>query len=124
MTLLSKLEQLVKEEKAKSYRGSEAIYGYKTVTDDGYAPKEWSYLPANAEEGRKGILQSLIARQGWPRYVTDCFGQICFECGPVHPMPGNPNGYCHTSGRLDWVDVIENLVEARINEKLNSKENK
>lgn len=111
MRLLSKLEQLVKEEK-------EGARGYKLALEDGPVPKEWSHLPANKEEGFRGIMSSLIARQGWPEYVSQIqHGSIWFDCGPVQKMSCNPNGYAHTSGNISWLDVIETLVQARINEK-------
>jgi hypothetical protein len=111
-TLLEKLKSLVSEFDARETPPKPVEY--KLACHDAPCPPEWYNLPADAAEGKRFILAQLAAEKGWPDYVTDTRGAIWFNCGAVRPMKSNPNGYCHTSGNIGWLEIIETLIAARL----------
>ena len=83
-------------------------------------PKEWAEYPENGEEGKRRIIEAIIAREPMPEFVPkglDSF-PVYFTAGPFKPEPHNSNGWCKTGYALGWLEVIEAIIEARIKEAL------
>jgi hypothetical protein len=102
MTLLNELKSLIQ----KYGDDAEESYPYKTVGKS--APKEWRHLPIDEKEGRRVILEALRNHQDLPwDFISQAHtGSIHFDCGPITKESYNPNGYCHTSGYIHFIDAL------------------
>ena len=99
MALIDKLRALVDEYSGKPF------------------PEEWKDYPATGEEGKRLILEALVARKPLPKFAHQAWTlPIHYYAGPFKPMDCNPNGWCQSSYTIGWREVLEAVVEARIKE--------
>jgi hypothetical protein len=80
-------------------------------------PGGWGVYPKTWQEGKRRILEALVAREPWPSFIVDRPEGVYFAANP-QPTSRNENGWCLTTYPVGWLEIIEALIEARINEKL------